>query len=127
MNYDMSTQVAYKSLLPATEQTATADGAAVSISDVGGRVVVNFDIEAGGGTTPTYDAKIQESADGSTDWQDVSGAAITQVTDAADSVQQISFLEEETRGYVRVAETLTGTSPTFVRSATLIGRKTVES
>jgi hypothetical protein len=62
------------------------------------------------GTSPTLDAKLQDSADGSA-WADT-GVAFTQVT-ATGSRQQHEFKTKQGRPYVRVATTVGGTSPSF--------------
>jgi hypothetical protein len=60
--------------------------------------------------------KIQESADGSTNWADISGATFTTVT-ASDNVQAISF--DRTLRYVRYVATVGGTSPSFIAGAVI--------
>ncbi|HEY7068062.1 MAG TPA: hypothetical protein VII06_41810 [Chloroflexota bacterium] len=62
------------------------------------------------GTSPTLDAKLQDSADGSA-WADT-GVAFTQVTTTG-SRQQREFKTKQGRPYVRVATTVGGTSPSF--------------
>ena len=62
------------------------------------------------GTTPTLDAKLQDSADGST-WADA-GVAFGQVT-ATGSRQQRELRTRPGRPHVRVAATVGGTSPSF--------------
>lgn len=80
-----------------------ADGQCFAIQFVGGV----------GGSDPTLDGKVQESADGST-WVDISGATFTQVT-ASNNVQSIVF--RRNLRYLRHARTISGTSPTFVLGA----------
>lgn len=105
--------------------TATANGAAVNVRDYVGKGKLTLATGAGGGTTPTYDAKVQESADGSTGWTDVSGAAFTQVTGAADATESIGLDFNAMKAFLRIVETITGTNPTFDRSITLTARKQV--
>src|SRR5258706_15122417 len=62
------------------------------------------------GTSPTLAGKIQESADGSTNWTDVSGATFTTVS-ASTNNQAISF--DRTKRYLRYVATVGGTSPSF--------------
>jgi len=71
------------------------------------------------GTTPSLAGKIQESADGSTNWSDISGATFTAVT-GSDNLQSISF--DRTQRYVRYVGTISGTSPSFLTAA-LIGEQ----
>jgi hypothetical protein len=75
-----------------------------------------------GGTTPSLAGKIQESADGSTGWADISGATFAAVT-ASDNLQSISF--DRTQRYVRYVGTVAGTTPT-IPAAVLIGQQKKE-
>lgn len=61
------------------------------------------------GTTPTLDAKVQDSADNST-FADVTGATFTQVT-ASNKAQMIYV--PPCRRYVRIVATIAGTTPVF--------------
>lgn len=58
-------------------------------------------------TLTTWDVKVQESNDGSTNWTDVSGAAFATVT-AASNTQCITF--DRTKRYLRAFGTLVGTN-----------------
>jgi hypothetical protein len=70
------------------------------------------------GTNPTLDVKMQESADGSTNWTDITGATFTQVT-AASNLQLLVF--KPIKRYVRAHCTIGGTStPTFTFGCTVI-------
>src|SRR5262245_36795255 len=57
------------------------------------------------GTSPTLAGKIQESADGSTGWTDIPGAAFTTVTTST-NIQAIAF--ERTKRYLRYVATVGG-------------------
>ena len=100
-------------LIAPARKTATANGSAFDIHDYDGRYAITLTSSAGGGTSPTLDVKIQDSADGSTGWADLSGATFTQVTDAADSTETITIDTDTAKAYIRVVLTITGTSPTF--------------
>jgi hypothetical protein len=78
----------------------SGDGPCFAIQQVG----------AVSGTSPTLAGKIQESADGSTGWSDVSGATFATVT-ASTNNQAITF--ERTKRYLRYVGTVGGTSPSF--------------
>ena len=112
-------------LIPAQAATATVTGAAANIRQYVGKVKVILMSSIGGGTTPTLDVKIQDSPDGSTGWADVSGATFTQVTDAADSTQDIGMEIDSINPFVRAVGTITGTSPTFSFAVGLIGMQQV--
>lgn len=108
-------------LHPTAARTATGQGSAVDIRDVEGDLAIVLDSGAGSGDM-TLDAKLQDSADGSTGWADVSGAAFTQVTTAA-SQQKIVVDTNAVKRYVRAAYTIAGTTPSFTFSVNALGRK----
>lgn len=83
--------------------TAAATGAALDLNDYEGEVAVIQDVAAGG--TGSIDGKLQDSADGSTDWQDVAGAVFAQVTIGA-SQQKIALKSDDCRRYVRYLGTI---------------------
>ncbi len=105
-----------------TERTATANGTGVDVRDYVGKGIAILDAEAGGGTTPTLDVKLQDSADNST-FTDISGAAFAQLTDAADALEGIAIDFDELDRYVRAVVTITGSTPTFVCAVHFLGRK----
>lgn len=94
--------------------TTTQTGAAVDTLGFNSASVAQ-EVGTVTGTTPTLDSKIQESADGSTAWADISGAAFTQVT--ASNNSQALRLEGLNTGsrkrYIRVVSTIAGTTPSF--------------
>jgi len=104
--------------------TATGNGTGVDLKDYVGTAAIILDSTVGTGTTPTSNTKIQDSDDNST-FADVSGAAFAQVTNAGASQQRIALNVDSVRRYIRVVDTLTGTSPSFTRSVNLLGRKQV--
>lgn len=114
-------------LLPAAV-TASGNGTGVDLKDyIGLAKVILHSAKASAGTSPTMDVKIQDSADDSS-YADVSGAAFTQVTDVADSLQGISLDLDKCRRYVRAVKTIGGTdSPSFVLGCVLIGKKQVST
>jgi hypothetical protein len=110
-------------VLPAVRVTATGNGDAVDLTDYEGDMACTLMSSAGGGTSPTLDVKIQDSADGSTSWADISGATFTQVTDGADAHETIIVKSNACKRYVRAVKTVTGTSPTFDCGLTAVGFK----
>lgn len=77
---------------------------------------------AGAPTAQTYDLKLQESADGSTGWTDIPGAAITQIT-TADAEADVNVNLAGAKKYIRAVGTVTftgGTTPTLQVAATVI-------
>jgi hypothetical protein len=72
------------------------------------------------GTSPTLAGKIQESADGSTNWTDISGATFTTVT-ASTNTQAIAF--DRTKRFLRYVATVGGTSPSFAVAVVISEQK----
>ena len=100
-----------------------ADGAGVDLQGYQGVLKVILNSDAGGGTTPTLDAKIQDSADNSV-FADVSGKVFVQVGASA-SIQSLAIDTRAVRRYIRAALTITGTSPTFGLAVTAVGQKQI--
>lgn len=100
-------------LLATATRTTTATGSAFDIHDYDGRYQIILTSSVGTGTTPTLDVKVQDSADGSTGWADLSGATFTQVTDAADSTEAITIDTDTAKAYIRIVGTIAGTTPSF--------------
>lgn len=68
---------------------------------------------SGAPTSFTVDAKLQESADGSTGWTDVSGGAVSQIT-SANSQAEVNLNLVGLKRYIRAVVTVSftgGTSP----------------
>lgn len=73
------------------------------------------------GTSPTYDAKLQESDTVGGTYTDIAGAVIPQKTTGdANTVLPILTVKPGKR-FVRLVETLGGTTPSFTRSVVFIG------
>lgn len=110
--------------LPNLSRTANANGTAIDLKDYEGEAVAVLEAGAAtAGSSPTLDVKLQDSDDGSTGWNDISGATFTQVTNAASS-QKLSFNTDEVKRYVRAVGTLGGTStPTFPYAASILAAK----
>lgn len=126
MIHNLGSKTYLASLLPADSRTATATGTGFDLqgsNDAEGEAVVIFDCEAGSGTSPTMDVKLEDSADNSTGWTDITGAAFTQVTSTA-SQQKLTINTNDVRRYVRAVGTLGGTStPTFVYAVSMLYSK----
>lgn len=103
-------------------RTTTVTATATDLRAYKGVVKVLQTVGVVSGTTPTLDGKIQQSADGSSDWQDISGATFTQVT-ATDSYQSIGVDLRKTRGYIRYVGTIAGTTPNFTMGISLLAEK----
>lgn len=73
-----------------------------------------------GAVTGTITGKMQDSPDGSTDWQDVTGAAFT-IVSSANNIQALGWKAANTRGHIRYVGTI-ATGPALT-SVTLLGVK----
>ncbi len=100
--------------------TAAATGARVDLLDYTGGAII---VQNHGVSTGTLVGKIQDSADGSTDWTDVSGAAFTQSTTGAD-IKAIALQTKQVRRYIRYVGTV-GTGPQVVGVSLTACKKTV--
>lgn len=100
-----------RALLNAASNAATVNSAALNIAalDWDGNVEVTQNV---GAVTGSITGKIQESADGSTDWQDLPGATFTAVS-SANNTQRIVIQAGATRGYIRYVGTIV-TGPALV-------------
>jgi len=104
--------------------TADANGAGADLQGYQGVLKIVLDSGAGGGTTPTLDVKIQDSADNST-FADVLGKVFTQVTGASASIQSLAIDTRAVRRYIRAVLVIAGTSPTFGLAVAVVGQKQI--
>ena len=104
--------------------TADTNGIDVDLQGYQGVLKVILNSGAGGGTTPTLDAKIQDSADNSV-FADIPDKVFIQVTDAGMSIQVLGIDTRTVKRYIRVALAITGTSPTFGLAVTAVGQKQI--
>ena len=125
MIHNLGSKTYVASLLGADSRSSTATGTGFDLqgsNDAEGEAIVILDSEAGSGTTPTLNVKLQDSADNSA-WADISGKVFTEVTDSAASLQKISFNANDVRRYVRAVGTQAGTNPVFVYGVSLVYSK----
>ena len=113
------------SLFDPADRSATANGSAVDILNYEGQAAAILQSAAGTGTTPTLDVKLQDSADGSTGWADVTNVAFAQVTNAAASAQVLKFNASAVKRYIRAVATVGGTTPSFACAVSFIGKKQI--
>ena len=102
--------------------TSTATSSAIDILEYDGDVLLVLDCAAGTGTSPTLDVKITNSDASSGTYTDLSGATFTQVVDAA-SMQTLVINKDSAERYIKIVQTITGSSPSFTFSINLIGVK----
>lgn len=126
MLHNLGSKTYVGSLLGADSRSASANGTGFDLqgsNDAEGEAIVILDSEAGSGTSPTLDVKLQDSANNS-DWSDISGATFTQVTDGGAGFEKISINCNDVRRYVRAVATLGGVTPAFVFGVSLVyGKK----
>ena len=113
------------SLLDPAARIATVNGSAADILDYESFAAAILQSAAGTGTTPTLDVKLQDSADGSTGWADITGAAFAQVTNVAASAQVLKFNASAVRRYIRAVATVGGTTPSFMCAVSFVGKKQI--
>lgn len=116
-------------LIPMASVTGDGNGTGVDLQQFVGSVAVLLSCKNTAGTTPTLDVKLQDSADNSTGWADISGAAFTQVTDAntsAATLEKIVLNVDSCARYVRTVKDIGGTSsPAFMTTCVAVGVKQV--
>ena len=111
------------SSLAAGTYTVSADGAGIDLQGYQGVLKVVLNSGAGGGTTPTLDVKIQDSAD-NISFTDIIGKTFVQVGADA-SLQSLGIDTRGVKRYIRAALTITGTSPTFGLAVVAAGQKQI--
>ena len=97
---------------------ATATNTPTKIVNAGGygTAVAYLTVSAASGTTPSMTVKFQDSAD-QTNWVDVPSGAFSAVTTTGTSRLVLSNVGP----YLRIVETITGTSPSFTHSVKVAG------
>ena len=102
--------------------TSTATSSAIDLLEYDGDVLLILDSAAGGGSSPTLDIKLTESDATSGTYTDLSGATFTQVTGSA-SMQTLAINKASSKRFIKIVQTIGGSSPTFTFSINLIGLK----
>lgn len=101
--------------LASAARTASTTSGPVAAAGQATVAVLAVHCTAASGTTPTLDASLEESADGSS-WTAVTGSGITQLTAAGNRLATGLV----TKNYVRVTVTIGGTTPSFTCSASVL-------
>ena len=102
--------------------TATATSGAIDLKEFDGDVLLVLNCAAGTGSSPTLDIKVQDSDETGGTYGDLSGATFTQVTDSA-SVQTLEVNKDECKRFIKIVQTVGGSSPVFVYGISLIAAK----
>ena len=100
--------------------TSTATSSAIDLLEYDGDVLLILDSAAGGGSSPTLDIKLTESDETGGTFTDLSGATFTQVTGSA-SMQTLAINKDSSKRFIKIVQTIGGSSPTFTFSINLIG------
>tara|TARA_R100000231_G_scaffold3174_2_gene5847 strand:+ start:7565 stop:7948 length:384 start_codon:yes stop_codon:yes gene_type:complete len=103
-------------------KTATATSAAIDLLEFDGDVLLVLDSAAGTGSSPTLDVKLTECDTTGGTYTDLSGATFTQVTDSA-SMQTLVISKDSAERFVKIVQTIGGSTPSFTFSINLIGVK----
>lgn len=113
------------SVIPAADVAASADSAGNDMAGFIGNVKFTLDTANTAGTAPTLAVKLQQSADGSTNWTDITGGGFTTVSGAlAVGFQTIIISINDVQRYVRAHQVIGGSaSPSFATSLTGFGLK----
>lgn len=109
-----------------TARTADFAGTAFDTVDYEGDILVEQEVNAVSGTTPSLTGKVQESDTSGGTYTDVAGSAFTAVT-AANNRQAKVLRVGEVKRFIKHAGTITGTTPSFTVGACFLGRKKYES
>ena len=120
---DIGAYLKFKANPPVDVDAAgTINGAAIDRRGYESCVLFAATGDLGGSpSAQSLDAKLQDSADGSTDWTDITGAAVTQIV-AADTEARVDVNLIGVRRYIRVVRVAAftgGITPTF-DAATLV-------
>ena len=102
--------------------TATATSSAIDLKEFDGDVLLVLNCAAGTGSSPTLDIKVQDSDESGGTYGDLSGATFTQVTTSA-SVQTLEVNKDECKRFIKIVQTVGGSSPVFVYGISLVGAK----
>lgn len=102
--------------------TSTATSSAIDLLEYDGDILLVLDSAAGTGSSPTLDVKVQNSDASSGTYTDISGATFTQVTGSA-SMQTLVISKDSAERYIKIVQTIGGSTPSFTYSINLIGVK----
>ena len=102
--------------------TSTATSSAIDLLEFDGDILLVLDSAAGTGSSPTLDIKLTNSDASSGTYTDLSGATFTQVTGSA-SMQTLVINKDSAERYIKIVQTIGGSTPSFTFSINLIGVK----
>lgn len=106
-------------LHPNAARTGGGSGVVFDVRQLAGLGIIILDVEGGTGTTPTLAVSVQDSPDGTTGWATL--LAFTGMTTFS-SLQRRSINLGACRGFIRLAWSIGGTTPSYQFSAVMLGR-----
>ena len=101
---------------------STATSSAIDLLEFDGDVVLVLNCAAGTGSSPTLNIKVQDSDASGGTYTDLSGAAFTEVTTSA-SHQTLAINKDECNRFIKIVQTVAGSSPVFIYGISLVGAK----
>ena len=110
------------SIVATAAVTSTATSSAIDLKEYDGDVSLILTSAAGTGSSPTLDVKVTDSATSSGTYTDLSGATFTQVTGSV-SMQVITFSKDECKRFIKIVQTVGGSTPSFTYSINGIALK----
>lgn len=126
--HDLRTSSVIKQLFNNNEPaglTASVTGPTVDMINGDGNChLISTVAYVSGSGSPTFDLKLQESADGSTGWADITGASITQITTNATTTPAAGTIAGpfyRQQRYIRAVRVVNGTTnPLYTGTASII-------
>tara|TARA_Y100000401_G_scaffold113897_1_gene115217 strand:+ start:1289 stop:1672 length:384 start_codon:yes stop_codon:yes gene_type:complete len=110
------------SIVATAAVTSTATSSAIDLKEYDGDVSLILTSAAGTGSSPTLDVKVTDSATSGGTYTDLSGATFTQVTGSV-SMQVITFSKDECKRFIKIVQTVGGSTPSFTFSINGIALK----
>lgn len=110
------------SMAAAAAVTVSGNVTGVDVTAYVGKAIIVLTSGAGTGTAPTLDIKLQDSETVGGTYGDIAGAVFAQVTTSAVALK-IAVDVDSAKPFIRVVDALSGTTPSFTRSVTLLALK----
>lgn len=99
--------------------TTTTTSAAVNMTTGDGRCILEINMGAVTGTTPTYTLQVQQSAASGGTYTNVPNNALTGTLNAANANTFTILSFDRDLPFLKIVETLGGTTPSYTRAVTI--------
>lgn len=99
-------------LLASAARTATGQSDQFNVGGIASGIVVEVNVTAASGTTPTLDVDLEDSFDGVT-WNKVADINAANITAAGVTIKRLNLRDTPTTNRLRVKYTIGGTTPSF--------------